>query len=61
MARDHRFEVDTDDGDSVSARLVSPETIELNKATLLILAHGAGNDMNSPLLSFVCEKLAAGG
>ena len=61
MARDHDFEVDIDEGESISARLLAPESIQPKDATLLILAHGAGNDMNSPLLSFVCENLAAGG
>ncbi len=61
MVRDHGLKVDIDEGDSVSARLIAPEFSESKKATLLILAHGAGNDMNSPLLSFVCEELAACG
>lgn len=61
MVPDHDFKVDIDEGDSVSACLIAPESIESAKATLLILAHGAGNDMNSPLLSFVCDKLAASG
>lgn len=58
---EHVFEVDIDEGESVSARLLAAEPIEPKDSTLLILAHGAGNDMNSPLLTFVCENLAASG
>ena len=45
--------------ESVSAILSVPDRFESGVA--VIVAHGAGNDMNNPLLVFFCEHLAAAG
>ena len=47
--------------ESVSACLLVPEECDPISSTLLVLAHGAGNDMRNPFLSFVCEKVAGAG
>jgi hypothetical protein len=44
-------------GGTVSASVAGPRISE----TLLVLAHGAGNDMHQPLLVAVQQQLAAGG
>ncbi len=58
---EHAFEIALDGGDSVSARYLKAERTGRRPAVLLALAHGAGNDMHSPFLSFVCEQLAGAG
>lgn len=47
-------------GGSVSGVLAHPDP-ERPRATLVVLAHGAGNDMRNPLLSAVHEGLATRG
>jgi len=47
-------------GESVSAVVAHPEP-RVSSPTVVILAHGAGNDMNAPFLSAVHEGLAARG
>jgi predicted alpha/beta-hydrolase family hydrolase len=49
------------DGQSVSAVVAYPAGFTVGNATVVILAHGAGNDMQSPFLSAVHEGLAARG
>jgi len=49
------------DGQSVSAVVAYPTGFTPGSATAVILAHGAGNDMQSPFLSAVHEGLAARG
>jgi predicted alpha/beta-hydrolase family hydrolase len=49
------------DGQSVSAVVAYPAGFKAGTATAVILAHGAGNDMQSPFLSAVHEGLAARG
>lgn len=48
-------------GDSVSAVLRVPQETDHNRCELLALAHGAGTDMRSAFLSFICESVAAAG
>ena len=43
----------------VSSLWAVPSDYDPARGTALILAHGAGNDMNSPFLSFVHEAVAA--
>jgi predicted alpha/beta-hydrolase family hydrolase len=49
------------DDEVVSAIVSAPETLNANSKTGLIFAHGAGNDMNHPLLISVSEGLAEHG
>ena len=49
------------DDEVVSAVVSAPETLNTNSKTGLIFAHGAGNDMNHPLLVSVSEGLAEHG
>lgn len=53
-----KVRIHLEDGGAVSGRLCSPG--DRNDA-LLVLAHGAGNDMDNPFLSFVHEGVAASG
>lgn len=53
--------IQLDDGESVSASLLTPKGPRAKGAAILVLAHGAGNDMRSAFLSFVCESVAAAG
>ncbi len=53
--------VELDEGETVSACHLAPKRCGGQRSALLILAHGAGNDMHSPFLSFVCESVAASG
>lgn len=54
-----RITIAISDTDSVSAMLSVPERLE--SETAVIAAHGAGNDMNNPLLVSFCDRLAAAG
>ncbi|MEE9912877.1 MAG: dienelactone hydrolase family protein [Deltaproteobacteria bacterium] len=54
-----RVTIAVSETDSVSAILSVPDRFE--SATAIIVAHGAGNDMNNPLLVSFCEHLAAAG
>lgn len=56
-----RVTIEIDKGESVSGIISGVEKSEAGKATGIILAHGAGNDMNNPLLVYVCEGLAREG
>jgi predicted alpha/beta-hydrolase family hydrolase len=47
--------------ESVSACFLVPEASEQSSSALLMLAHGAGNDMRNPFLSFVCKGVAGAG
>jgi predicted alpha/beta-hydrolase family hydrolase len=49
------------DGQSVSAEVAYPAAFKPGNTTAVILAHGAGNDMQSPFLSAVHQGLAARG
>lgn len=53
--------INLDGGDSVSAVLRVPQEAEQNRCELLALAHGAGTDMCSAFLSFICESVATAG
>lgn len=55
------IQVELDEGEIVSACHLAPKRRDGQRSALLILAHGAGNDMHSPFLSFVCESVAASG
>ena len=48
-----------EDGDKVSAVMLTPRHGDV--ATVLVLAHGAGNDMHSGFLSHVCDGVARTG
>jgi len=50
-----------DEYTTVSSVWAVPDNFRPGKTDALILAHGAGNDMNHPFLSFVHEALAAEG
>jgi|SRR5579862_5916372 len=56
-----RLTIRVADGQSVSAVIATPARFEPGRAPAVILAHGAGNDMQSPFLSAVHEGLAARG
>lgn len=56
---EHRVEVEP--GIEVSSVWALPEGFAAAKTPVIILAHGAGSDMRSPLLSFVHEALATCG
>lgn len=56
---DHR-RIDVGGGHTVSAVVARPER-PCAPSTAVILAHGAGSDMNTPFLSFIQEGLAARG
>jgi predicted alpha/beta-hydrolase family hydrolase len=47
--------------DHVSAILLGPDRLSDANGTGLIIAHGAGNDKNNPLLTAVADGLADGG
>jgi predicted alpha/beta-hydrolase family hydrolase len=47
--------------ENVSARFLPAEQGERSGSALLVLAHGAGNDMHAPFLGFVCEGVARAG
>ena len=49
------------DGAQVSAVVTMPQGYQAGEGTGVILAHGAGNDMNHPLIVYVAEGLAASG
>lgn len=49
------------DEEYVSAVVSAPDTLNANSKTGLIFAHGAGNDMNHPLLVSVSQGLAEHG
>ncbi|MEW6296909.1 MAG: alpha/beta family hydrolase [Thermodesulfobacteriota bacterium] len=55
----HRF--DDGKGGRVSAVIAYPDRFAAGRAPVVILAHGAGNDMTNPLLSAVHEGLATHG
>jgi predicted alpha/beta-hydrolase family hydrolase len=56
-----RRQIPLGDGHSVSAAVAYPTEPVAHPGTVVILAHGAGNDMNSPFLSAVHEGLAGCG
>jgi uncharacterized protein len=47
--------------EKVSAVICTPDSESDNKAAGVIIAHGAGNDMQEPLIITVCEELADAG
>lgn len=53
--------VELEDGDRVSAVVLVPPETKHKFSALLALAHGAGNDMRSAFLSFICESVSAAG
>ena len=53
-----KIRIPLEDGGAVSGRLCLPAD---RKNVLLVLAHGAGNDMDNPFLSYVHEGVAASG
>jgi uncharacterized protein len=55
-----RLHIPIGGGDSVSAVVAHPES-RAAASTVVVLAHGAGNDMRNPLLSAVHEGLPAHG
>jgi len=60
MTRDPR-KIPLGNGQSVSAVAAFPDRFTPGSTTAVILAHGAGNDMDSPFLCAVHEGLAARG
>ncbi len=60
MTADRR-QIPIGDGKVVSAVVLHPRTPAPGPLTAVVLAHGAGNDMNTPFLSAVQEGLAARG
>lgn len=57
--RSKRITIAVSEKESVSAVLSVPERFE--SETAVIVAHGAGNDMNNPLLVSFCDHLALAG
>jgi len=49
------------EGETVSGVLAVPENLRAGEGTGVILAHGAGNDMNQPLITSVANGLAEAG
>ena len=49
------------DGEAVSGVVAVPEGCRAGEGTGIILAHGAGNDMNHPLITSVADGLAEAG
>ena len=43
--------------DNVSGILAVPEDFQIGKTTAVIFAHGAGNDMNNPLIVYLANGL----
>jgi hypothetical protein len=60
MMKSEQIKIRVDD-EVVSAVVSVPDTLNANSQTGLIFAHGAGNDMNHPLLVSVSEGLAEHG
>jgi hypothetical protein len=60
MMKSEQIKIRVDD-EVVSAAVSVPDTLNANSQTGLIFAHGAGNDMNHPLLVAVSEGLAEHG
>lgn len=58
---DRALKISVDEKESVSACLLAPEKRDQSSSVLLALAHGAGNDMHNPFLSFVCSEVAGAG
>ena len=50
-----------EDGEAVSGIVCVPKTTPDGKTRGLIVAHGAANDMNEPMIAAVCEDLAEKG
>jgi len=48
-------------GEHVSGVLSVPDEFRASEGTGIIVAHGAGNDMNNPLIVFLSEGLAPSG
>jgi hypothetical protein len=48
-------------GEHVSGVLAVPQEFRAGQGTGIIVAHGAGNDMNNPLIVYLSEGLAEGG
>lgn len=55
------LQIALDEKESVSASILLPDRSDQNNSALLALAHGAGNDMHNPFLSFICEGVAGAG
>jgi predicted alpha/beta-hydrolase family hydrolase len=53
--------IQVDAGVMVSSVWAVPRGYRADAAPVLVLAHGAGNDMHNPLLSYVHERTAAAG
>lgn len=49
------------DTEAVSAAILLPDSRDQTISAVLALAHGAGNDMHNPFLSFVCDGVADAG
>ena len=60
MMKSENIKIKVDD-EYVSAVVSAPDTLNANSKTSMIFAHGAGNDMNHPLLVSVSEGLAEQG
>jgi predicted alpha/beta-hydrolase family hydrolase len=56
-----RRRIDVDPGIQISSVWAFPEEFSVGESTALILAHGAGSNMDYPFLSFVHEALASRG
>lgn len=59
--RMERHKIEVEPGIEVSSVWASPNEFSAGRSAALILAHGAGNDMHNPFLSFVHEALAMHG
>ncbi len=55
------LQVVLDEKESVSASVLVPKASDGKASALLVLAHGAGNDMRNPFLSFVSKGVAGAG
>lgn len=59
--RNQPVSISIEPGEHVSGVLSIPEGYRSGEGKGIIVAHGAGNDMNSPLIVFFCEGLAEAG
>jgi predicted alpha/beta-hydrolase family hydrolase len=53
--------ISLEEGENISAVLAVPDVFKEGEGSGIIIAHGAGNDMNHPLLVFLSAELAGSG
>ena len=58
---ERRMDFNLEDGHSFGGRLHLPEDVTAGRAAVVVLAHGAANTMDHPLLGYLADELARAG